>query len=144
MAAAKRMYTEVSKCHVTMQWVYKTDYSFTKSFLHKQQLHVTYRVIFDIHVFSSLSGKWSLPDINGQPPPSSYSFTLTPVGERRAALFGGIGLWDSNNLFIVDLSRHTVVSGECYKPGSHAILTCMMIKLSMPSPLIMLWIYSEE
>ena len=95
------------------------DYSFTKPFLHKQQLHVPYHVIFDIHVFSSLSGKWSSPDINGQPPPPCSSFTLTPVGERRAALFGGKskqGL-PVSDLFIVDLSRHTVVSSECYKPG---------------------------
>ena len=93
-----------------------------KPFLHKQQLHVPYHVIFDIHVFSSPSGKWSTPDINGQPPPPCHSLTLTPVGERRAAMFGGLGLQDSD-LFIADLSRHTVVSGECYKPGSHAILT---------------------
>ena len=77
-------------------------------------------------MFSSLSGKWSSPDINGQPPPPCSSFTLTSVGERRAALFGGmsaLGHTVSNDLFIVDLSRHTVVSGECYKPGSNAILT---------------------
>ena len=76
-------------------------------------------------MFSSHSGKWSSPDIIGQPSLPCDSFTFTPVGERRAALFGGdsgLGLPDSD-LFIVDLSRHTVVSGECYKPGSHAILT---------------------
>ena len=93
--------------------------------MYKQQLHVPYHVIFDIHVFSSPSGKWSSPDINGQPPPPCDSFTLTPVGERRAAMFGGVsglGL-PVSDLFIVDLSRHTVVSGECYMPDSHAILT---------------------
>ena len=79
-------------------------------------------LVFAIHVFSSLSEKWSSPDVNGQPPPPCRSFTLTPVDERRAAMFGGVsglGLPDSG-LFIVDLSRDTVVSGE---PGSHAILT---------------------
>ena len=83
-------------------------------------------LVFAIHVFSSLSEKWSSPDINGQPPPPCYSFTFTPVGERRAAMFGGdkgLGNPTVSDLFIVDLSRHTVVSGECYKPGSHAILT---------------------
>ena len=35
------------------------------------------------------AGEWSSPNITGQPPPPCYSFTLTPVGERRAALFGG-------------------------------------------------------
>ena len=78
-------------------------------------------------MFSSLSGKWSSPDINGQPPPPCDSFTFTPVGDRRrAAMFGGdkgLGILPVSDLFIVDLSRHTVVSGECYKPGSHAILT---------------------
>ena len=61
----------------------------------------------------------------GQPPPPCNSFTLTPVGERRAATFSGIrvGGIEVSDLFIVDLSRHIVVSGECYKPGSHAILT---------------------
>ena len=58
------------------------------------------------------AGEWSSPNITGQPPPPCSSFTLTPVGERRVALFGG---WsgsgvDSDDLFIVDLSRDTVVS----------------------------------
>ena len=57
------------------------------------------------------AGEWSSPNINGQPPPPCDSFTLTPVGERRAALFGGwIGSTYSDDLFIVDLSRDTVVS----------------------------------
>ena len=58
------------------------------------------------------AGEWSSPNITGQPPPPCYSFTLTPVGERRAALFGGFsgsGAF-SDDLFIVDLSRDTVVS----------------------------------
>ena len=58
------------------------------------------------------AGEWSSPNITGQPPPPCHHFTLTPVGERRAALFGG---WSgsgavSDDLFIVDLSRDTVVS----------------------------------
>ena len=36
------------------------------------------------------AGEWSSPDITGQPPPPCSHFTLTPVGERRAALFGGM------------------------------------------------------
>ena len=57
------------------------------------------------------AGEWSSPNITGQPPPSD-SFTLTPVGERRAALFGGVSasVAISYDLFIVDLSRDTVVS----------------------------------
>ena len=60
------------------------------------------------------AGEWSSPNITGQPPPPPcYGFTLTPVGERRAALFGGWSgseLAASDDLFIVDLSRDTVVS----------------------------------
>ena len=58
------------------------------------------------------AGEWSSPKITGQPPPPCYGFSLTPVGERRAALFGGrsgSGAY-SGDLFIVDLSRDTVVS----------------------------------
>ena len=64
------------------------------------------------------AGEWSSPNITGQPPPPCYNWktrehTLTPVGERRAALFGGWSgsvLTISDDLFIVDLSRDTVVS----------------------------------
>ena len=58
------------------------------------------------------AGEWSSPNITGQPPPPCYGITLTPVGERRAALFGGLGesAAYSDDLFIVDLSRDTVVS----------------------------------
>ena len=57
------------------------------------------------------AGEWSSPNVTGQPPPPCSQFTLTPVGERRAALFGG---WSesgySDDLLIVELSRDTVVS----------------------------------
>ena len=59
------------------------------------------------------AGEWSSPNITGQPPPPCSHFTLTPVGERRAALFGGVSGSEqtvSDDLFIVDLSRDTVVS----------------------------------
>ena len=59
------------------------------------------------------AGEWSSPNITGQPPPTCSFFTFTPVGERRAALFGGesgSGLAVTDDLFIVDLSRDTVVS----------------------------------
>ena len=55
--------------------------------------------------------EWSSPNITGQPPLPCYSFTLTQVGERRAALFGGwSGSGALSDLFVVELSRHTVVS----------------------------------
>ena len=60
------------------------------------------------------AGEWSSPNITGQPPPPCSEFTLTPVGERRAALLvvrldQNVGDY-SDDLFIVDLSRDTVVS----------------------------------
>ena len=56
-------------------------------------------------------GEWSSPSITGQPPPPCNSFTLTQVGERKAALFGGDSVpLPYNDLFVVELSRHTVVS----------------------------------
>ena len=56
-------------------------------------------------------GEWSSPDITGQPPPPCYSFTLTQVGERRAALYGGASVSGAlSDLFVVELCRHTVVS----------------------------------
>ena len=58
------------------------------------------------------AGEWSSPRVTGQPPPPCDGFTLTPVGERRAALFGGSsGLGAiSDDLLIVELTKHTVVS----------------------------------
>ena len=58
------------------------------------------------------AGEWSSPRVTGQPPPPCSAFTLTPVGERRAALFGGsIGPGAiSDDLLIVELTKHTVVS----------------------------------
>ena len=57
------------------------------------------------------SGEWSSQNITGQPPSPFSLFTLTQVGERRAALFGGwSGSGTLSDLFVVELSRHTVVS----------------------------------
>ena len=58
------------------------------------------------------AGKWSSPRVTGQPPPPCSTFTLTPVGERRAALVGGIIGSETiiDDLLIVELTKHTVVS----------------------------------
>ena len=62
-------------------------------------------------MMSSPPGEWSSPNVTGQPPPPCHCFTLTPVGERRAALFGGsCGSVAVSDLIIIDLSRDTVVS----------------------------------
>ena len=61
-----------------------------------------------LHVFP---GEWSSPNITGQPPPPCNYFTLTQVGEGRAALFGGESVSGTlSDLYVVELSRHTVVS----------------------------------
>ena len=54
-------------------------------------------------------GEWSSPNITGQPPPSCSHFTLTQVDERRAVLLFVSSVFFSD-LFVVELSRHTVVS----------------------------------
>ena len=63
---------------------------------------------------SHFAGEWSSPNITGQPPPPCSHFSLTLVSERRAALFGGLSgsraSTSDDDLFIVDLSRDTVVS----------------------------------
>ena len=63
-------------------------------------------------VITSCTSCFSSPNITGQPPPPLSKFTLTPVGERKAALFGGLSgsLVISDDLLIVELSRDTVVS----------------------------------
>ena len=60
---------------------------------------------------SSLSGEWSSLKVTGQAPPPCSFFTLTTIGEKRAAMYGGWGEWNMlNDLFIVELGRHSVVS----------------------------------
>ena len=60
---------------------------------------------------SSPPGEWSSLKVTGQAPPPCSNFTLTTVGEKRAALFGGWdGLIKFNHLFIVELGKHSVVS----------------------------------
>ena len=69
------------------------------------------------------TGEWSSPNITGQPPPPCSAFTLTQVGERRAALFGGYSVSGPlSDLFVVELSRHTVVS--VVRIGWKFLLSC--------------------
>ena len=77
---------------------------------------------------SSPPGGWSSLKVIGQTPPPCSWFTLTKVGEKRAAMYGG---WDGtdkfNHLFIVELGRHSVVSDSDHvcskklKTSSHKI-----------------------
>ena len=60
---------------------------------------------------SSPPGGWSSLKVTGQAPPPCSDFTLTTVGEKRAAMYGGTDGWGVfNDLFIVELGRHSVVS----------------------------------
>ena len=60
---------------------------------------------------SSPPGRWSSLEVTGQGPPPCSHFTLTAVGEKRAAMYGGNdGSNKFNHLFIVELERHSVVS----------------------------------
>ena len=56
----------------------------------------------------------SSPRVTGQNPPPCHDFTLTLVGEKKAALFGGeIGPGVHNDdLLIVELTKQTLVSTE--------------------------------
>ena len=59
---------------------------------------------------SSPLGGWSSLKVTGQAPPPCSDFTLTTVGEKRAAMYGGYdGSIKFNHLFIVKLGRHSVV-----------------------------------
>ena len=51
---------------------------------------------------------WSSSIVTGQAPPPCNHFTLTTVEGKRAAMFGGFSYLD--DLYIVDLERHSVVS----------------------------------
>ena len=60
---------------------------------------------------SSPPDGWSSPVVTGQAPPPCSTFSLTTVGGKRAAMFGGITQSGrSDDLYIVDLERHSVVS----------------------------------
>ena len=63
-------------------------------------------------MISSPPDGWNSPVVTGQVPPPCDDFTLITVGEKRAAMFGGFSSisYYSNDLYIVDLKRHSVVS----------------------------------
>ena len=75
------------------------------------QLHLLVVVVDDVIYLLQESGAHHAR-VTGQPSPPCSAFTLTPVGERRAALFGGmIGpKLINDDLLIVELTKHTVVS----------------------------------
>ena len=72
---------------------------------------------------SSPPGGWSSLKVTGQAPPPCSRFTLTTIGEKRAAMYGGYDGSNSNHLFIVELGRHSVVSvvSSCVKNNQNYI-----------------------
>ena len=66
-------------------------------------------IVCVVYVFL-LSDNWSSPSVNGQSPPPCIQFTLTAIGEKRAAMYGGCsGSNILDHFFIVDLGPHCVV-----------------------------------
>ena len=67
--------------------------------------------MINVNVITSIDG-WSSPVVTGQAPPPCNEFTLTTVKGKRAAMFGGITASSrySDDWYIVDLERHSVVS----------------------------------
>ena len=65
-----------------------------------------------LKMISSPPDGWSSPVVAGQAPLPCDDFILITVGEKRAAMFGGFTQSSlcSDDLYIVDLKRHSVVS----------------------------------
>ena len=80
--------------------------------IHVPEWYYSAVIVQELIISCYPAGEWSSPNITGQPPPPFSGFTLTLVGERRAALFGGRSgsRAYSDDLLIVELSRDTVVS----------------------------------
>ena len=78
-------------------------------------------------MMSTSPGGWNSLKVTGQAPPPCSSFTLTTIGEKRAAMYGGSdGSNKFNHLFIVELGRYSVVSMfttciQNYQKSAHKI-----------------------
>ena len=56
-------------------------------------------------------GEWTTPTVTGDRPPPINQFSLTPVTNHTAILFGGeTPNGDSNIVYIFDFTRTSVVS----------------------------------
>ena len=56
------------------------------------------------------SDEWSSVKFTGQAPPPGDDFTLTTSGGKRAAMFGGWTGIRSDDLYIAELRKNSVVS----------------------------------
>ena len=58
-----------------------------------------------------ISDEWSSPKATGQTPLPCNRFTLATVGKKRAVILGGwSGSTILDDLFVLDLGKHSVVS----------------------------------
>ena len=57
-----------------------------------------------------ISDEWSSVKFTGQAPPPGDDFTLTTSGGKRAAMFGGWTGIRSDDLYIAELRKNSVVS----------------------------------
>ena len=55
-------------------------------------------------------GEWITPTVTGDRPPPIQSFTLTSVTNNTAVLFGGWTNGLSNNVYIINFTKTSVVS----------------------------------
>ena len=63
-----------------------------------------------VNVGLSLLGEWITPTVTGDRPPPIYYFTLTSVTNNTAVLFGGYTNGFSNNVYIFNFTKTSVVS----------------------------------
>ena len=63
-----------------------------------------------IHNINVGLGKWITPTVTGDRPPPISSFTLTSVTNNTAVLFGGATNGFSNNVYIINFNKTSVVS----------------------------------
>ena len=62
-------------------------------------------------LFVLLLGQWIIPEITGQCMPPNSHFVMEAVNNTRAIIFGGyVEDKESNNIYILDIINHTVVS----------------------------------
>ena len=64
-----------------------------------------------MNVCTLLLDQWISPVVTGDRPPPIYQFTLTPVTNNTAVMFGGTTAnGDSNKLYMISFTKTSVVS----------------------------------
>ena len=63
-----------------------------------------------VYCVLSCVGQWSVPIISGQCPPPCVDFTLNELPHNRGIMFGGSGVVRYNDIYIIKLTKDTVVS----------------------------------